>query len=162
MFLIFKSTATTRMVQSIRRIIVDILWRKINVVYDEIVQVFEVNSTATDTTLRRRWLTLQSIEIWNFPLLKRNRHLVKWYAKQYQANLWLRPIMADRIVTLHTVQYRFKVGNLGSMKGRIDIADNVDELPPEFMFAYRSEQKSKLDSSSPPMPGSEHWAMIRD
>ena len=31
----------------------------------------------------------------------------------------------------------------GSMKGKIEIADDFDELPMEFMLAFQSEQKSK-------------------
>lgn len=47
------------------------------------------------------------------------------------------------VAMLHAVQNRPTVPKIGSLKGKIEIADDFDELPPEFMFAFQSEQQSK-------------------
>ena len=49
----------------------------------------------------------------------------------------------EPVVILHAVQHNPTVPKIGSMKGKIEIADDFDELPPEFMFAFQSEQQSK-------------------
>ncbi len=46
------------------------------------------------------------------------------------------------VVTLHPVQQNPNVPKIGSMKGKIEIADNFDELPPEFMLAFRPDPES--------------------
>ncbi|MYD77446.1 MAG: type II toxin-antitoxin system Phd/YefM family antitoxin [Gammaproteobacteria bacterium] len=47
------------------------------------------------------------------------------------------------VVVLHPVQHTPTVPKIGSMKGKIEITDDFDELPPEFMFAFKSKQPSK-------------------
>ena len=49
----------------------------------------------------------------------------------------------EPVVTLRAVQQSLNLPKIGSMKGKIKIADDFDELPPEFMAAFQSEQKSK-------------------
>jgi len=49
----------------------------------------------------------------------------------------------EPVVMLHPVQHNPTVPKIGSMKGKIEIADDFDELPPEFMVAFQSEQQSK-------------------
>ncbi len=48
----------------------------------------------------------------------------------------------EPVVTLHAVQHRPNLPKIGSMKGKIEIANDFDELPPEFMSAFLSENKS--------------------
>ncbi len=47
------------------------------------------------------------------------------------------------VVTLHAVQHCSKLPKIGSMKGMIEIADDFDELPPDFMDAILPEKNSK-------------------
>ena len=47
------------------------------------------------------------------------------------------------IVILQAVKNSSNVPKIGSMKGKIEIADDFDELPPEFTLAIQSERKSK-------------------
>ncbi len=49
----------------------------------------------------------------------------------------------EPVVILHPVQHSPTVLKFGAMKGKIDIADDFDELPSEFMFAFQSKQQSK-------------------
>ena len=49
----------------------------------------------------------------------------------------------EPVVILHPVQHSPTVPKIGAMKGKIEIADDFDELPSEFMFAFQSEQQSK-------------------
>lgn len=49
----------------------------------------------------------------------------------------------EPVVILHPVQHSPTVAKIGSMKGKIEIADDFDELPPELMFAFQTKQQSK-------------------
>lgn len=49
----------------------------------------------------------------------------------------------EPVVTLHPVQQNPNVPKIGSMKGKVDIADDFDELPPKFMAAIQFDQESK-------------------
>lgn len=49
----------------------------------------------------------------------------------------------EPVVTLHAVRHNPTVPKIGSMKGKIEIAEDFDELPLNFMSAFQSEQNSK-------------------
>lgn len=48
----------------------------------------------------------------------------------------------EPVVTLHAVQQSLNLPKIGSMKGKIEISEDFEELPPEFMSAFLSEKKS--------------------
>ena len=47
------------------------------------------------------------------------------------------------VVTLHAVKHRPNMPKIGAIKGKIEIANDFDELPPEFMLGFLSEGKSE-------------------
>ena len=48
----------------------------------------------------------------------------------------------EPVVTLHAVQQSLNLPKIGSMKEKIEISEDFEELPPEFMSAFLSEKKS--------------------
>ena len=48
----------------------------------------------------------------------------------------------EPVVTLHAVQHRPKLQKIGLMEGKIEIANDFDELPPDFMSEFLSENNS--------------------
>lgn len=49
----------------------------------------------------------------------------------------------EPVVTLHAVQHKPNLPKIGLMKGKIEIANDFDELPPEFMTAFAPTTNSK-------------------
>ncbi len=48
----------------------------------------------------------------------------------------------ESVVTLRAVQQSLNLPKIGSMKGKIKISEEFEELPPEFMSAFLSDKKS--------------------